>query len=102
MGFEKVAEAGAIPSGQGLVVEAGGKQIAVFNCEGKFYGTHNVCPHRGGPLADGLLEGTVLTCPWHGWEFDVASGECRTNPKARIPTFRVKVDGNAILVDPGA
>jgi nitrite reductase (NADH) small subunit len=102
MGFEKVAETESIPSGQGLVVEAGGKQIAVFNCEGRFYGTQNACPHRGGPLADGLLEGTVLSCPWHGYEFDVTSGECHTNPKTPIKTFAVKVEGNAVLVDTGA
>ena len=101
MGFEKAAEVGSIPSGQGLVVEAGGKQIALFNCEGKFYGTQSACPHRGGPLAEGLLEGTALTCPWHGWEFDVTSGECHTNPKARISTFPVKVEGNDVLVDTG-
>jgi NAD(P)H-dependent nitrite reductase small subunit len=102
MGFEKVAEMGSIPRGEGLVVETGGKKIAVFNCEGTFYATQNNCAHRGGPLADGLLEGTVVICPWHGWEFDVTSGECHTNPKTRIATFPVKVEGNDVLVDTGA
>ena len=54
-----------------------------------------------GDGGDNLLEGTALTCPWHGWEFDVSSGECHTNTKTRISTFAVKVEGNDILVDTG-
>ena len=75
------------------------EDIALFNCGGKFYATANTCIHRGGPLGEGLLEGTTVVCPWHGWEFDVASGACITNPKAKISTYPVKVEGNDLLVD---
>lgn len=99
MAFEKAAETTAIPSGEGIVVEIEGKTIALFNCEGKFYATDNSCVHRGGPLGEGPLEGTTVVCPWHGWEFDVVSGACITNPKAKILTYPVRVEGDDLLVD---
>ena len=99
MAFVKAAEAGAVPSGEGIVVEVDGKTIALFNCGGTYYATDNGCVHRGGPLGDGLLEGTTIICPWHGWEFDVASGACITHPKARISTYPIKHEGNGLLVD---
>jgi NAD(P)H-dependent nitrite reductase small subunit len=99
MAFAKVAEVGAIPSGQGIIVEVEGKQVAVFNCDGQYYATQNNCIHRGGPLAEGLLEGSIVTCPWHGWEYDISTGDCLTNPKAKIKSYPLKVEGNDILVD---
>jgi nitrite reductase/ring-hydroxylating ferredoxin subunit len=99
MAFEKAAETTTIPSGEGIVVEVGGKAIALFNCEGKFYAIDNSCVHRGGPLGEGPIEGTVVVCPWHGWEFDVVSGACINNPKAKISTYPVRVEGENLLVD---
>ena len=99
MAFEKAAEAGKIPDGEGMVVEIAGKTLALFNCGGTNYATDNGCVHLGGPLGDGLLEGTTVSCPWHGWEFDVASGACITNPKTRVSTYPVKREGNDLLVD---
>ena len=94
----KVATRSEIPSGTGKVVEVNGRRLAVFNCEGTFYATDNTCVHRGGPLGEGSLTGTVVTCPWHGWEYDVASGACKTNPAATIQRFDVKVEGDDLLV----
>ncbi len=101
MALVKVAEVGSIKNGEGISVEIEGKLIAIFNCDGRFYATDNGCPHRGGPLGEGLLEGTVVICPWHGWEYDVTSGECLTNPKVRIQAYPVKVEGSDVLVDAG-
>ena len=64
--FIKVAKVAEVPEGSGKLVEAGGKQIALFNAGGKFYAIDNACKHRGGPLAEGELDGTTMTCPWHG------------------------------------
>ncbi|MBI1992419.1 MAG: Rieske (2Fe-2S) protein [Candidatus Omnitrophica bacterium] len=94
----KVATKAEIPAGNGKVVEVGGKTIAVFNCDGTFYAVDNTCVHRGGPLGEGSLSGTTVTCPWHGWEYDVASGTCLTNPAAKIQRFDVKVDGDDVLI----
>lgn len=94
----KVAKTSEIPSGTGKVVEAGGRAIAVFNCEGSFYAIDNTCVHRGGPLGEGSLSGTTVTCPWHGWEYDVSSGSCHTNPAAKVQRFDVKVEGDDLLL----
>ena len=94
----KVAKASEIPKGTGKVVEAGGKAIAIFNAEGTFYAIDNTCRHRGGPLGEGSLSGTTVTCPWHGWEYDVTSGACQMDQSITVQTYDVKVDGDDILV----
>jgi len=96
--FTKVAKVSEIPLGRGKVVEAGGKTIAVFNCDGAFYAIENACKHRGGPLGEGTLSGTRVTCPWHGWEYDVTSGECALDRSIKAQKFDVKVEGDDILV----
>ncbi len=93
-----VAKTSDIPVGTGKVIEVGGKMIAVFNCEGTFYATDNVCKHRGGPLGEGSLSGTTVTCPWHGWEYNISSGECQMDPSIKVQTFSVKVEGDDILI----
>ena len=65
-GWVRVAAAGAIAPGEGRVVEAGGRTLALFNVDGAYYAIDNTCSHRGGPLGDGDLEGTVVSCPWLG------------------------------------
>ena len=94
----KVASKADIPAGTGKLVEVGGKSVAVFNCDGSFYAIDNTCKHRGGPLAEGSLAGTTVSCPWHGWEYDVTSGVCQMDPSIKVQTFDVKVDGDDILV----
>ena len=94
----KVAKKADIPTGTGKVIEAGGKTIALFNCEGAFYAVENTCKHRGGPLGEGSLSGTTVTCPWHGWEYDVTSGACQMDPSIKVQKFDVKVDGDDVLV----
>ena len=94
----KVAKRSEIPPGTGKVVEAGGKTLALFNCEGVFYAVDNTCVHRGGPLGEGSLSGTTVTCPWHGWGYDVATGACQTNPAAKVQRFDVTVEGDDLLV----
>ena len=94
----KVAKTSDIPPGTGKVVETGGKTLALFNCEGTFYAIDNTCKHRGGPLGEGSLTGATVMCPWHGWEYDVSSGKCQTDPSIAVQKFDVKVEGDDILV----
>ena len=94
----KVAQVSEIPPGTGKVVQANGKAIAVFNCDGTFYAIDNTCKHRGGPLGEGSLLGTTVTCPWHGWEYDVASGSCSMDPSIAVQKFDVTVQGQDVLV----
>ena len=94
----KVAKTSEIAPGTSKVVEVGGKTVAVFNCEGAFFAIDNTCKHRGGPLGEGSLSGTTVSCPWHGWEYDVKTGECAMDPAIKVQKFDVKVEGEDILV----
>ncbi len=96
--FEKVAKVSDVKTGEGKVVIAGGKEVALFNVGGQFSAIDNVCPHQGGPLGEGMLDGEEITCPWHGWTFNVKNGVCTFNPNASVPSFQVKVEGEDILV----
>ena len=97
----KVAMANEISPGEGRVVEAGGRTLALFNVDGRFYAIDNVCLHRGGPLGEGDLEGTIVRCPWHAWRWDVTSGANVNNPAVKMACFPVTVDDGALLVDLG-
>jgi len=96
--FVKVAEVGDVPPGTGKCVEADGKQIALFNVAGAFHAIDNTCLHRGGPLGEGELEGTVVTCPWHGWQYDVTTGANLDDDTVRVARYEVKLEGGSILV----
>ena len=95
----KIAQVGDIPEGRGQVVEVQGRTIALFNVNGEFFAIQNTCPHRGAPLGEGALEGTVVTCPWHGWQFDVTTGASPVNPAARQDTYPVTVAGDDLRVE---
>jgi len=95
----KVGSISDIPEGKAKVIDAAGKQIAVFNKEGKFYAISNTCLHQGGPLGEGLLAGETVTCPWHAWEYDVKTGECLTTPGAKVEKFNVIVENNEVFVE---
>ena len=95
----KVAKKSEIPADTGKLVEAGGNEIALFVVDGKVCAIHNICPHQGGPLAEGGLRGKEVMCPWHGWNFDVTTGSCTFNPRIKVTTFSVKEDGDDIYVE---
>jgi nitrite reductase/ring-hydroxylating ferredoxin subunit len=96
--FVRVASRKDIPEGQGRLYEVNGRQVALFKVAGKFHAIDNVCEHQGGPLADGELDGCVVTCPWHGWTYDVASGQSPDDPDTKVERFEVSVDGDDVLV----
>src|SRR5262245_17792027 len=91
--FVRVAATTDLPPGQGRVVVAGGRQIALFNVGGTFYAIDNTCLHLGGPLGEGFLEGETVICPWHGWTYNVTTGVCPINPNISVKTYPVKVEG---------
>lgn len=96
--FTKVAKTGDLTPGQGTVVEVDGKSIAVFNVEGTYYAIDNTCVHRGGPLGEGDLEGDVVACPWHGWEYNVKTGACVNNASANVSCYPVTVEGEDVKI----
>jgi nitrite reductase (NADH) small subunit len=100
MAYVKVARTEEVPVGHGTLVETGGQPVAVFNAGGgRFYACGALCPHEEGPLNEGWLEGDLVVCPWHGYDFELETGRCRVDPELSIPVYRVKVDGDAIEVD---
>jgi nitrite reductase/ring-hydroxylating ferredoxin subunit len=98
--FVKVARADEISSGQGKLVEVGGKRIALFNVGGSFYAIDDMCTHRGGPLSEGVLSGLEVTCPWHGAAFNVTTGECTRFPATQaVARYQVRLTGDSVEVE---
>ncbi len=96
----KVATLSDVPPATCRQVDAGGRAVAVFNVGGTIYAIGGTCTHRGGPLGEGELDETVVTCPWHGAEFDVTTGQVVGPPAEQsVPAYQVVVDGEDITVD---
>src|SRR5262245_3704280 len=96
--FIKAAKAAELRPGEAKTVECAAKQIALCNADGRFHALDNTCLHRGGPLGEGFLDGTTLTCPWHGWQYDVTTGQVIANPSLKVSTHPTKVDGEDVLI----
>jgi len=96
--FVKAAKTGDLRVGEARTVEVGDKSIALCNADGTIYAVDNTCLHRGGPIGGGFLDGTTVTCPWHGWQYDVTTGQCATNPAARLTRYEVRIEGDDVLV----
>lgn len=77
---------------------AGGRIVALFNVDGKFFALDGICPHQGGPLGQGSLTGCIVTCPWHGFQFDVTTGQHQTSRSLVQPMFPVKVENGEVWV----
>jgi nitrite reductase/ring-hydroxylating ferredoxin subunit len=90
-----------IPPGVVKEVEAGDAAYAVCNVDGTLHCMHGTCPHAGGPLGQGTLDGSTLMCPWHGWEFDCRSGLSASDDDLQVETYPVLVqDGNVFIEVP--
>lgn len=86
------------PPGAALECVVAGQVVALFNVGGTFYALDGVCPHQGGPLGQGCLVGCVVTCPWHGWQFDVTSGTNEITATIRQPGFRIRVFQDTVQI----
>jgi nitrite reductase/ring-hydroxylating ferredoxin subunit len=98
-GKVRIAAVDEIPPGTGKELIAEDRVIALFNVDGNFHAMDGVCPHAGGPLGEGELTGNVVTCPWHGWQFEVATGKHCLTANIQHTTFPVTVEGNEIFVE---
>ena len=94
-----VASLADIPPGVAAQVEVNGQHIGIYNVDGTLHALDGVCPHAGGPLGQGQLDGCVVTCPWHGWQFDVTSGQHCLTEAIRHTSFPVIVEGDDVLVE---
>ena len=117
MGSHVVGTVAELPPGSRKIVEVNGRSIGVFNIKGSYRALRNVCPHQGAPLCRGALsgmaepsppgeyrwvrDGEILRCPWHGWEFDIATGRSTFNPhKTRVRTYDVTIEAPDCEDDP--
>jgi len=89
--YVKVASVSQVAPGSGIVASVNDKEVAVFNVDGTFYAIDNVCKHRGGPLGEGELDGDTVTCPWHGWQYNVKTGVCLTKDGITMDRYDVRV-----------
>ena len=97
--FVKVAEESDLTEGFGKVVSVEGRSVALFRVKDDYFAIANVCLHRGGPLGEGNLSGSVVTCPWHGWKFDVRTGSFTVIPTLKVATYRVKEQDGSVMVE---
>jgi len=98
--WSRITHTDSIPPREGRAVKVGDKEIAIFNLNGRFLTIENRCPHQGGPLCDGIVSGTTVVCPLHGWRFDLESGVAvRASLPACVTTFPTHVEDGIILVD---
>jgi nitrite reductase (NADH) small subunit/3-phenylpropionate/trans-cinnamate dioxygenase ferredoxin subunit len=97
-GFEVALHKDALAPGEITEVIVAGRAVAVCNVQGTFYAVSSTCAHAGGPIGDGKLEGHTVTCPYHGWSYDVRDGTCFVNAEVRLPTYEVRVVGDAVCV----
>ena len=99
MPFVRVARTSDIPLGMGRLVD-GTIPVAVFNAgQGRFFAIDALCPHEDGPLADGWLEAGAVVCPWHGFDFDVVTGACRTTNDLSVAVYRTRVTDGVVEVE---
>jgi len=96
--FVEVCSETDIPPGTGKMFEIGREEIGVFNHDGNFHAIDNLCPHEGGPMADGPVSGKIVTCPLHGWQCDFTTGESLELPGVKVPVFEVKVENGKVFI----
>jgi nitrite reductase (NADH) small subunit len=96
--WHPLCSAAECPPGSSRELVVDDRVVALFCVDGRFFALDGICPHQGGPLGKGCLSGYRVTCPWHGWQFDVRTGEHLTSAAVRQPALPVKVEGDMILV----
>jgi nitrite reductase (NADH) small subunit/3-phenylpropionate/trans-cinnamate dioxygenase ferredoxin subunit len=96
--FLTVAKVGDVPEGEGRMVEAEDRLIALFLHEGVYYAIDDSCPHQGAPLSDGMVDDKSVTCSWHGWRFSLVDGRHLDGSRCRVATYPVRIVGETIEV----
>jgi len=99
MSFVKIAGTAEVPPGTLIEVLHNDEPFALCNVGGQIRALSGICPHHGGPLGQGVLEGPMITCPWHCWQFDSATGTCIFGDDLAIETYEVRVENGEIFAD---
>lgn len=82
----------------GVPVEVDGRLIAIFRTEGEYFAIDDACPHKGAPLADGVVYDKSVTCTWHGWRFSLETGCWMDSPRTRVSTYPVRINGEIVEI----
>lgn len=93
-----IAAAAECPPGTSIERVVNGQVVALANVDGVWQAIDGLCPHQGGPLGTGMLCGTILTCPWHGWQFDVTTGRHRLSASVRQAVHEVREEHGRVFV----
>lgn len=93
-----VAKAADVAPNSGRTVMVGDREIALFHVDDGFYALDNTCPHQGGPLAEGYIDGRTVTCPWHSWTFKLDDGKMTLGDFACVDAFEVRVEDGDVKV----
>jgi nitrite reductase/ring-hydroxylating ferredoxin subunit len=95
----KIGKKSQIPPGKSISIDLpDGRVIALFNVAGEFFALNNLCPHQGGPLAEGKIVEGHVTCPWHDWTFDIRSGVCINKPCERAKCYQLEIKDDDIFL----
>ena len=98
--WTKITHVENIPPREGRPVRVGDLELAIFNINGRFLTIENACPHKGGPLCDGIVTGTSVVCPLHGRHFDLESGmPIRASDPACLAIFPTRVEDGIVMVN---
>jgi nitrite reductase (NADH) small subunit len=93
-----IAAAAECPPGMSIERVVGDEMVALSNVDGAWHAIDGLCPHQGGPLGRGTLCGEVLTCPWHGWQFDVTTGKHRLSASVRQRVHEAREENGRVFV----
>ena len=95
-----IASRSALPEDQGTVVYVDERSLALFRAGDEVYAYPNACPHKGGPIGEGLVVDGIVTCPWHGSQFEIATGECVRGPApGPLEPVSAQLHGGDVVVD---
>ena len=96
--FFTVGTIGDFVSGQGKMVTVNGRHVALFRLGDEFYAIDNLCLHKAGPLCEGFIENDVVTCPWHGWSYEIRTGTLVQDPRVGVSKHDVRITGDEVAV----
>ena len=97
--FRAVGQINDFIPGQGKMVTVDGRHVALFRLGDEFYAIDNLCLHKAGPLCEGFIDGNdVVTCPWHGWSYQIKTGTLVQDPRVGVSKHEVKVEGDAVSI----
>jgi 3-phenylpropionate/trans-cinnamate dioxygenase ferredoxin component len=95
----KIAEPNEIGDGTSKIINVAGRSVAVFRIQNQYFAIANACVHRGGPLGEGHVENYEVTCPWHGWRFNLVNGAFSMIPTLKVKTFQVKENDEGVFIE---